>query len=314
MTPGTPFDGVYVFSPSGHIFNHEAYHRGVAWLTQRFGRVEQSTHALAHVERFAGTEADRMEGIYAMERLPGRQLIMASRGGYGLSRLLNHLDLPRLAQYLNESGSVLCGHSDVTALQLALLNAGCQPGRLLHGPMLSFDFGAETPNPDMLNWFESSLAGQPWQVAWEDPQPVTTPSTPLKATGPLWGGNLAMVCSLIGTPYLPTRATQGGILFVEDVNEHPYRIERLLLQLLHSGVIARQSAVVLGQFNDWTPSPIDNGYDLRSAVEYVRSQTNVPVITGLAFGHVHRKLSLPIGSEVQLALEGNQVELIIPAL
>jgi muramoyltetrapeptide carboxypeptidase len=121
----------------------------------------------------------------------------------------------------------------------------------------------------------------------------------------LWGGNLAMLCSLLGTPHWPH--VKGGILFLEDVNEHPYRVERSLLQLLQAGVVDAQKAVVLGQFSAWKPSPLDRGYTLRSAVEHLRSRTRVPIVTGLPFGHVATKVTLPVGRRAELLVDGRNV-------
>jgi muramoyltetrapeptide carboxypeptidase len=123
----------------------------------------------------------------------------------------------------------------------------------------------------------------------------------LDVEGVLWGGNLTMVCSLLGTPHWPQ--VEGGILFLEDVNEHPYRVERMLLQLHQAGVLARQKAIVLGDFSGWKKSPLDRGYTLKTAIERVRSVCATPVLTGLPFGHVPTLVTLPVGLEVQLVVE-----------
>ena len=125
---------------------------------------------------------------------------------------------------------------------------------------------------------------------------------------PLWGGNLSVLCSLLGSPYFPT--VQGGILFLEDVAEHPYRIERMLTQLLHAGVLARQKAIVLGQFTDYKRVPHDRGFTLQSVVNWLRSQLKVPVLTGLPFGHVPTKVLLPVGACCDLLVEGRDVLLV----
>ena len=111
-----------------------------------------------------------------------------------------------------------------------------------------------------------------------------------------------MLCSLVGTPWLPP--IQGGVLFLEDVGEHPYRIERMLTQLLYAGVLARQKAIVLGQFTDYRRTPHDKGFSLATVVAWLRQHTRVPVLTGLPFGHVATKVALPVGAKVTLAVEG----------
>jgi muramoyltetrapeptide carboxypeptidase len=109
-----------------------------------------------------------------------------------------------------------------------------------------------------------------------------------------------MVVSMLGTPFMPR--VRDGILFVEDVNEPAYKIERMFLQLLHAGVLQRQAAVVLGDFDPVTPMPNDNGFGLSSVVERLRKVSKVPVYTGLPFGHVRRKLTLPVGGRARLAV------------
>jgi muramoyltetrapeptide carboxypeptidase len=124
----------------------------------------------------------------------------------------------------------------------------------------------------------------------------------LEARGTLWGGNLTMLCSMLGTRHYPK--VKGGVLFLEDVNEHPYRVERNLLQLHQAGVLDAQKAVLLGGFTAWKPSPLDRGYKLASAVAAVRARTATPVLTGLPFGHVPTQVSLPVGRRVTLAVQG----------
>ena len=121
----------------------------------------------------------------------------------------------------------------------------------------------------------------------------------------LWGGNLAMLCSLLGTPYWPGVA--GGVLFLEDVAEHPYRIERMLTQLWHAGVLQRQQALVLGQFTDYQLNAHDKGFTLQSVVAWLRERLTIPVLTGLPFGNVPTKVLLPVGAPVSLSVEGRDV-------
>jgi muramoyltetrapeptide carboxypeptidase len=123
--------------------------------------------------------------------------------------------------------------------------------------------------------------------------------------GTLWGGNLCMVVSLLGTRHWPR--VRGGVLFLEDVNEHPYRIERSLLQLHQAGVLDAQKAVVLGAFSDFRPSPLDRGYSLKTMLQQLRGVTRTPILTGLPFGHVPTKVCLPVGAKVQLVVQGRDV-------
>ena len=126
----------------------------------------------------------------------------------------------------------------------------------------------------------------------------------LEVRGTLWGGNLTMLMSLLGTPHWPR--LKGGILFLEDVNDHPYRVERNLLQLHQAGVLDAQKAIVLGHFSHWKASPLDRGYTLKTAVARVRSVTKTPLLTGLPMGHVPTIVTLPVGARVTLATQGRE--------
>jgi muramoyltetrapeptide carboxypeptidase len=102
---------------------------------------------------------------------------------------------------------------------------------------------------------------------------------------------------------LSTKQIQGGILFLEDVNEHPYRVERMLIQLLDAGILANQSAVILGGFSAYRLYDNDRGYKLESAIEAIRARlsSNIPILTGLPFGHQSEKLTLPVGANASLS-------------
>ncbi len=106
------------------------------------------------------------------------------------------------------------------------------------------------------------------------------------------GRNLAMLISLIGTPWMPK--IENGILVLEDINEHPFRVERMLLQLYHAGILPRQKAIILGSFSGSTPNDYDAGYNLESVYAFLRSRLSIPLITGLDFGHEQRTVTLPL--------------------
>ena len=124
----------------------------------------------------------------------------------------------------------------------------------------------------------------------------------LNVEGTLWGGNLAIVAALTGTPWLP--AIEDGILFLEDVHEHPYRIERMLTQLLYAGVLGKQKAILLGHFTNYKPAPNDKGFKLQTVIDRLRGQIKAPIFTHLPFGHVPTKVMLPVGAKVHLAVDG----------
>ncbi|NYT45892.1 LD-carboxypeptidase [Alcaligenaceae bacterium] len=289
--------GIYLISPSGAVAKPEAIDLARVRLGELGFKTAVDRTALAVHERFAGTDKQRLAAI-ARSLKQKHPVVMATRGGYGLNRLLPHIDWKAVA----ESGKTFVGQSDFTAFNLALL---AQTGAESYaGPTAVFDFGASKMDDLTAALFVEALSGELEVLSFEAPD-----ADAVDARGVLWGGNLAMVASLVGTPYLPK--LRSGILFLEDVNEHPFRIERMLTQLLHSGVLARQKAIVLGRFTDYKLAPNDQGYDLPSVVAWLRSVVKVPVITGLPYGHVRLKATLPVGRKIGIATEDGMAHLVL---
>jgi muramoyltetrapeptide carboxypeptidase len=161
------------------------------------------------------------------------------------------------------------------------------------GPMVCDDISAPEWDAFTLPDFWRCLAGPTHTVEGQG-----SGNPRLEAEGTIWGGNLAMVASLLGTEYFPR--IDGGILFLEDIAEHPFRVERMMLQLMHAGVMARQKAVVLGDFSRYKLGPNDNGYDFDGMLAYLRKTLPVPVLTGLPFGHIARRATIPFGAQARL--------------
>ncbi|UOD49298.1 LD-carboxypeptidase [Orrella daihaiensis] len=290
-------NGIYVIAPSGAIHQPERLTLATQNLKQLGFKVKVDRQVKLVEERFAGSDSKRLEGIERSLVQPF-DIVMAARGGYGLSRLLPAIDFNAVA----DSGKVFVGHSDFTAFNLALL---AQTGQVSYtGPSMVTDFGVKTPNGLTAELFGEVMRGELEILSFQSPG-----SDPFDGRGVLWGGNLAMTVSLLGTPHFPK--IKGGILFVEDVNEHPYRIERMLLQLAHAGVLAKQKALILGHFTDYKVSAQDRGYDMASVIEHIRKTVGIPVITGLPYGHTAAKVTLPIGAKVGLATEAGMAYLVI---
>jgi len=295
---------IYIFSPSGAVRDKAAFRRGLKHLRAMGHEVEVDADALTSYQRFAGDDATRLAAI-GRAAASGADVAVVTRGGYGLTRLLPALPYTAIAKAI-AAGTQFVGLSDFTALGLAVL---AQTGAITwQGPALVQDFGAhEGPDDIMQACFEDLLLEQGEGAGWRLPKSEADSALEIH-NAKLWGGNLAVLVSLLGTPYLPK--VKGGVLFLEDVGEHPYRLERMLTQLLHAGVLAQQKAIVLGQFTSFKLVPHDKGFKLASVVEWLRSQVKVPVLTGLPFGHVATKVLLPVGAKVDLVTEGRDALLV----
>lgn len=313
---------IYIYSPSGAVRDKAAFRRGVKRLQALGHEVEVDEAALASHQRFAGDDATRLAAI-ARAAASGADVAMISRGGYGLTRLLPELPYKQIAKAIDH-GTLFMGLSDFTAFQLAVL---ARTGKSTwSGPSLCEAFGgveASSVDEIMLACFDDLISGQGEGTGWRIPRATeaelaAAPAYHARRLGDnaqfgvehaqLWGGNLSVLCALVGTPYLP--AVDGGILFLEDVAEHPYRIERMLSQLLLAGVLQKQKAVILGQFTDYKLVPHDRGFKLASVVQWLREQIKVPVLTGLPFGHVPTKVLLPVGACCDLLVQGREALLL----
>ena len=291
---------VYVISPSGAV-GPDAPLRWALENLRAAGYAPVLDRAALKVrQRFAGADEERA-GAFARAAAQPAATVMITRGGYGLTRILPALDYRALAR----AGKRWVGLSDFTAFQLAMLARA--RAVTWSGPTLLDDFGAERfadVDEVTLGTFREAMSGVLEAVGFRCGGPAG-----VEARGTLWGGNLSIVCALLGTAWFPK--VTGGILFVEDVNEHPYRLERMLTQLLHAGVIDRQKAVLLGYFTRYRLTEADRGFDLPAVVKWLRSQTKTPIVTGLPFGHASPKLTLPHGAQVALATEGRTCYLVL---
>lgn len=292
-----------LFTPSGVLAGARPLRLAARRLTELGFTVHVDEAATARHQRFGGDDDTRLAALHRVAK-QAPSIAMATRGGYGLTRLLDRIDWASVARSVAQ-GTRWVGHSDLTVLQLGLLAHA--RGITWAGPMACYDFGREcgehgektmeAVDEVTRDCFLEAMSGELEAVGFR----TDTGFDGLDVKGTLWGGNLCMVASLLATPHWPR--IKGGVLFLEDVNEHPYRIERMLLQLQQAGVLDAQKAVLLGAFSDFKKSPLDRGYTLRHAVAQLRQVTRTPILTGLPFGHVPTKVSLPVGAKVHLVVQ-----------
>jgi len=298
---------VQLIAPSGASLDERSPEAGITWLREQGVSVSNTECTQRVHQRFAGSDAERVTELNALAGLPSSTTVMAMRGGYGMHRLLGGIEWQAIHKAV-KAGLQICGHSDFTAFQLGLLAK--TGGISLAGPMLNYDFGRIEGNqvvaPDPLMWahFKRAVQVRSLCVQVNASQLLSALGSNAKTiTGMLWGGNLSVLSSLVGTPYFPSEQQyQNGILFLEDVNEHPYRIERMLIQLLDAGILAKQSAIMMGGFSAYRLYDNDRGYSLQAAFEAIRSRLpdSIPILTDLPFGHQPNKLTLPVGVIVEV--------------
>ena len=290
-----------LIAPSGYCHNQDAAQRAVSRLQAAGHQLDNLPAITRRFQRFAGDDAQRLNDVNQLaqlETLP--DIVLAVRGGYGATRLLGNIAYDELRERLQHEPLALCGHSDFTAIQLALL----AKSELItfSGPMLAGNFGAEALSEFTLSHFWRALTSPTFKVGWR--------SASLDAgrwQGTLWGGNLAMICALIGTPWMPQIGD--GILVIEDVNEHPFRVERMLIQLQQSGILARQRAIVTGSFTSTSLTEYDNGFDFATVWQRMRDELHIPVVSDLAFGHDADTVTLPLGARAALQIDNGDAQL-----
>ena len=294
-----------LFTPAGVLANAAPLKLAAKRLKALGFDVHTDASALAKHQRFAGDDDMRLATLHRVaEQAPA--IALATRGGYGMTRLLDRIDWALVAKSVAR-GTRWVGQSDLTTLQLGLLAHTKASAHAVTwaGPLACEDFGRadDAGGVDDVTQacFVEAMNGELEAVGFR----TEAGFDGLAARGTLWGGNLCMLNSLLGTKHMPR--IKDGVLFLEDVNEHPYRVERNLLQLHHAGVLGAQKAVVLGAFSGWRKSPLDRGYAMKSVVAHLRTVTNTPILTGLPFGHVPTKVTLPVGAKVQLAVQGRDV-------
>ncbi len=287
--------GIGIYAPAGFVVDPQAIDRAAAWFARAGHPVIVDPSCRARRERFAGNDDERVAALMRMATDPSVDVAIAARGGYGWSRLLDRIDFAAIAA----AGKCWLGHSDFTAFQLAALaQAGITTWA---GPMAAPDFGVD----DVSAYTVAHCWPLQRAVAHEVALALDGPDG--EFAGTLWGGNLALIVHLVGSRHFPR--VDDGILFIEDIGEAPYRVERMLYQLHNAGVLARQQALVFGVFNGYELTANDNGYDLDHVVAHARARFGIPAYTGLPFGHVRDKLTLPVGGRVELQVRAGRARL-----
>ncbi|MFO7985909.1 MAG: LD-carboxypeptidase [Desulfatiglandaceae bacterium] len=273
-------DGVGIISPAGPV-SEDQLAAGIKRLESSGFKVHTGPHVYAKSNYLAGEDSLRLADFHAMFLNSEIKAVFCSRGGYGSLRLLDRIDYDLVRKH----PKLLIGFSDITALLMALYK---------HSGLVTFH------GPMVVNL--SSIRTASWthfHRLLSEGGPVTIPCSQGKvlskgrAVGPLLGGNMSLICHLIGTPFFPS--LHGAILFLEDRGEPPYRLDRMLTHLAQAGELQDLAGVVAGRFVDCGGMTAFHGL-----LEARFAGTDVPVVTGFPLGHGSDNLALPMGIRAEL--------------
>jgi len=304
-------DTVGLVEPAG--FTADAFDLEVVLETIRgMGLVPRpAANLLSRHGYLAGTDEERAAPLNAMFADPEVRAIFAVRGGWGSARVLPYLDFDTI----RANPKLLIGFSDITALHLAIAartdfpsihgpNAASAWGRLSWDSFRRLAFEAETPTWRNPAASDDRLAQRSGRVRTFRPG---------SAAGPLIGGNLTVLSALVGTPYLPS--FDGAILFLEDVDEAQYRIDRMLTQLALAGILRRVAGVVFGQCTDCVNRGAAlGGFTLSEVLAHHLTPLGVPAFQGALFGHIDNQFSLPVGVRAEIDATAGTIRILEPVV
>jgi len=274
-----------VCGESWDVFDQARFERISARVSALGWKLRFTDNVRLVEQRFAGGDRMRARCLTEALRDPDTDLAMALRGGYGATRILSLLDWKSLGDYC----APLIGLSDVTALTMAILAKTGRAG--WQGPTLSwFDHNNDACDAAFMKAMREPKFHLETQAAGDE----------FSAEGILWGGNLSMIESLIGTEYLPR--ISGGIFVFEDVAEPAWRIDRMLNHLADAGILGSQKAILVGSLRgaDDHAGQGAGRFDLGQSLEFIRQKTGLPIATGLPFGHIPETVTLPIGCSARV--------------
>lgn len=290
-------DVIGLISPASPPSSAEKIQKSVAYFERLGYRVVVGKHASDQWGYLAGSDKDRADDFNSMVMDKSVNAIIAVRGGYGTPRILPLLDYPAVKR----NPKIIVGYSDLTALQLALFRkCGIVT---FSGPMAGVEFWND-PDPYTEEHFwrivTSSAKIGPLPNPQQDPIKVLRSG---KSTGHLLGGNLSLLISLLATPYAPL--FDKSILFLEEVEEAPHRVDRMLTQLRNAGIFKVITGLLLGRFTNCVPTdPTKPFLSIDEVLADVVKHLGIPVIGNLQYGHVARKLTLPLGVKATIGTSG----------
>ncbi len=306
-------DAVGLITPATYVPNPDALATAERTL-RHFGlRMKMARNAGRRMGDYQRSIEERLDDLHEMFRDREVSAIFCIRGGYGSMHLLDRIDY----DLIRRNPKIFLGYSDITAMHLAIKKRSRMV--TFHGPMMLASFTGYTEQHFRRALFEAKPLGVLTNPA-DDNQ--LRPRHPLRtirrgrATGELTGGNLTLICNTLGTPF--EIETRGRILFLEDVDEEPHRIDRMLTQLRLAGKLDEAAGVIFGECencgpSDYKPSSVTI-YSIPEILDNILGSLRVPVLSGLTVGHTSDQLTLPLGVRAMLDADKGTLDIEEPAL
>jgi muramoyltetrapeptide carboxypeptidase len=287
-----------LISPSSHCAYPDKIGQAILYLEKNGYRVQPSRHLNCIDTDPAIADAEKLQDIHEMFRNPQIKAIICLRGGAGASRLLKKINYDLIAA----NPKILVGYSDITAIALAVF---AKTGLIsFSGPMLTTELHEPSPYTEEQFWGMLTSAAYARRLQ-NHPSHQVTCIREGTAEGRLIGGNLSVLSSMIGTPYLPS--FENTLLFLEDINEPAYRIDRMLSHLDNAGLLSRSKGILFGQFSH-EPDETKDEARLKTIFNYYSGDdatTHTPVMRGLSYGHIRELITLPVGARFTMQVSRN---------
>ena len=296
--PLTPTSRIAIAAPASAALDAGDVDAGLSALRARGLAIETGRAYARPTTYLSGPDDERADELNALLARDDLDAIVCLRGGYGTLRILDCVDYDAARAH----PKLIVGYSDITALHLALYARSGLPG--LSGPMVASDWPQLDAESEAQFW--SVAGGRTVELAGPGDERLAAMQEG-EATGVLLGGNLALTAALLGTPYLPDLG--GAILFLEDVGESPYRIDGMLARLRLAGVLGQLGGLVFGAFTDSDPPSDRPSFSVDEVLAHYASFVDGPVASGLVYGHIPRKVTVPIGVQARLRVRGGRAEL-----
>lgn len=297
-----------VVAPSSPARERSTVSRGVERLERLGFRVVLGQHVFDQNGHLAGADADRAADLLGMLERDDVDAVMCMGGGFGASRTVRAIDLERLRRLRDGRPKPFIGYSDITALH-ALIRR--ELGWItFYGPLVA---SLARPTDYTLAAFEAALLrAEPFDVLPDPEDPYVETLVGGRAQGPLAGGCLALIASLIGTPWQPD--LRGAVLFFEDVGETPSRVDRMLTHLLLAGALDGVAGIVIGEHADCVPNSLNNSLGLEQVFRDLVVPLGVPTIYHLPIGHGRSIATLPLGALVELDADARRLRVLEPGV